>query len=349
MTQRPQRACVAQQQQQRPVAAAATADQAVGEEQQQQEQQSLAAVAGAPEQQQQAASIQGLQAALLQLSMAVNSKEADAALAAATTAALPLLRGCMQPQLVASMRESLGLLHAEACAGRDTGAVLQQALTAARELGENAAAADPAAELAAAASPAAAAAASPVEPAAIGGKRKPSRIAAAAPAKRARSEPPTTEQQAWLLEQPCGGCRDPDGEQVLCDFCMGSWHLGCHRPPLEAVPPGTWLCAACSSVEGRLAETEAALELHARWVQAKVPRVRRPFLGQLSYWAQGRLSLQFQDGEQWTHLTLQQASGRETLEGFSWIKLLPVTASVPMEVLQMFESKGWLVSSDNAP
>jgi hypothetical protein len=101
-------------------------------------------------------------------------------------------------------------------------------------------------------------------------------------------------------------------------------------------------------VEGRLAETDAALALHARWVQAKAPRVSRPFFGQLSYWAQGRLSLQFQDGEVWTGLTALQGSGRETLEGYSWVRLMPQTASVPAEVLQLFESKGWLVTADEA-
>jgi hypothetical protein len=100
-------------------------------------------------------------------------------------------------------------------------------------------------------------------------------------------------------------------------------------------------------VDGRLAETEAALALHARWVQAKVPRVSRPFWGQLSYWAQGRLSLQFQDGEVWTGLTTQQACGRETLEGFCWVRLMPKAAIVPSEVLQLFESNGWLVSTDD--
>jgi hypothetical protein len=73
-----------------------------------------------------------------------------------------------------------------------------------------------------------------------------------------------------------------------------------------------------------------------------------PFFGQLSYWAQGRLSLQFEDGEVWTGLTAQQGSGREPLEGYSWVRLMPKTASVPSQVMHVFESKGWLVSADEA-
>ena len=333
MEQRPQRACVAQQQQHL-AAAAGEADQpaAAAASQQQQQQQAAAAaeLPGGPH--------AALQAAVMELSMALSAAEADKALAAATAAAMPLLRAaCGHNELVASVRQNLVMLHAAACAGGDPSAALQQALSSVRELGKAAAAAavpalgEPTAALAAAT--------------AAGGKRPPESPAAAPSAKQAKCAA-APEQRAWLEQEPCGGCGDPAGEQVLCDFCMASWHLGCCSPPLEAVPPGTWLCGSCSSVEGRLAETEEALALHSRWVQAKAPRVSRPFFGQLSYWAQGRLSLQFQDGEVWTGLTAHQGSGRVTLEGYSWVRLMPQTASVPVEVVQLYENKGWLVAAD---
>jgi hypothetical protein len=214
---------------------------------------------------------------VMELSMALTAGEADKALAAAKAAAMPLLRACKQPELVALVRQSLGLLHVAACAASDPSAALQQALSSVRELGKAVVAAAPAPE-----EPTAAAA--PAEPgtpaplaAAAGGKRKPPESMAAAPsAKQARCDEAAQQQRAWLEQEPCGGCGDPAGEQVLCDFCMASWHLGCCCPSLEAVP----------------------------------------FLGQLSYWAQGRLSLQFQDGEVWTGLTALQGSGKETLEGY---------------------------------
>ena len=35
---------------------------------------------------------------------------------------------------------------------------------------------------------------------------------------------------------------------LLCDGCGTGWHLYCLRPPLKAVPAGTWLCPRCLEV-----------------------------------------------------------------------------------------------------
>ncbi len=45
----------------------------------------------------------------------------------------------------------------------------------------------------------------------------------------------------------CEVCLSPAGEKamLICDGCSTGWHLQCLRPPLAAVPPGTWVCPMC--------------------------------------------------------------------------------------------------------
>ena len=32
---------------------------------------------------------------------------------------------------------------------------------------------------------------------------------------------------------------------LLCDACGSGWHTYCLKPPLESIPPGTWVCPRC--------------------------------------------------------------------------------------------------------
>ncbi|XP_015282298.1 PREDICTED: autoimmune regulator [Gekko japonicus] len=46
-------------------------------------------------------------------------------------------------------------------------------------------------------------------------------------------------------DDECAVCRD-GGELICCDGCPKAFHLACLRPPLTAIPSGTWRCDSCS-------------------------------------------------------------------------------------------------------
>ncbi|XP_065858857.1 protein CHROMATIN REMODELING 4-like [Euphorbia lathyris] len=41
---------------------------------------------------------------------------------------------------------------------------------------------------------------------------------------------------------------DVGGDLLCCETCPRTYHLHCHSPPLDLVPPGTWQCQICSQV-----------------------------------------------------------------------------------------------------
>jgi hypothetical protein len=57
----------------------------------------------------------------------------------------------------------------------------------------------------------------------------------------------------------CVVCQDSGNEaaMVICDACNEGWHLQCMVPPLEAVPPGLWVCPACTVKGIRPEDVEA--------------------------------------------------------------------------------------------
>ena len=152
------------------------------------------------------------------------------------------------------------------------------------------------------------------------------------------------QQQQLVQDEPCASCGDKDGEQILRDFCLRSWHLQHHDPPLAEVPAGTWLCSQCSAA-GHLDAIKEALRLHARWVLSKFPGIGQQFYGQLSYSSVARLSIQYEDGEAYDLCTVSQVKGREPLVDHSRVKLLHERV-VPVEVVRAFKANGWYVEPE---
>jgi hypothetical protein len=58
-------------------------------------------------------------------------------------------------------------------------------------------------------------------------------------------DPSLAKPPADLACEVCGHVHDED-KMLLCDVCNTGWHLYCLRPPLSAVPPGDWICPACT-------------------------------------------------------------------------------------------------------
>jgi hypothetical protein len=266
------------------------------------------------------------------LAMAL-SDDADRELSSVTAATVPLLRmaGSSSHPLVQQVRDGLRQMHKAAVSGSGMPAGVQQAvMTALRSL-----AAQPADE------------AAPVEQA---GARAGAGAAAAGPAEAmgpsGAKQKHSSEQQAWIQEQPCQVCGSPDGDQLVCDACLRCWHLEHVVPaPLAVVPEGTWLCSECEAVAGLKEAVEEALSYHGRWVMSKFPRVAKPFLGQVSYSSMGCCSIKYSDGEAWDGVSVRQVRGQDVLEGHSWVKLQP--GGPPQEVLDVFQEKGWLVGAES--
>jgi hypothetical protein len=65
-------------------------------------------------------------------------------------------------------------------------------------------------------------------------------------AEEKKNGPATLSVQAWDDFDPdeCFICFD-GGEILLCDFCDRSYHLQCHRPPLDKIPEGEFKCMEC--------------------------------------------------------------------------------------------------------
>jgi hypothetical protein len=66
----------------------------------------------------------------------------------------------------------------------------------------------------------------------------------------------------------CGGKHSPDSV-ILCDGCDAEWHMSCLRPPLSAVPSGSWFCPHCSRDEKRVRAPDGGY-------RAKSSRTRAP-------------------------------------------------------------------------
>jgi hypothetical protein len=136
------------------------------------------------------------------------------------------------------------------------------------------------------------------------------------------------QQQELLQRQPCSSCGDPERDQLICEHCMRCWHLECLEPPLDAVPPGTWLCQDCNSPE-RMAAVKEALTYHSRWVVSAFWGIKGRYWGQLSYSSMGQLAIQYEDGERWDGVSVAQVKGNERLEKHRSMKLQPAAAEVP--------------------
>ena len=128
------------------------------------------------------------------------------------------------------------------------------------------------------------------------------------------------------------------------DFCLRSWHLHHHAPPLAEVPAGTWLCSECNAA-GHMERTKEALRLHARWVLSKFPNIGRQFYGQLSYSSMARLSIVYEDGDSYDLCTVSEVRGEEQLIDHSRVKLVP-EGVVPAEILTAFKANGWYVEPE---
>jgi hypothetical protein len=155
------------------------------------------------------------------------------------------------------------------------------------------------------------------------------------------------EQQQWLQQQellqhqPCATCSNPQGDQLICEFCLRCWHLTCLKPPLSAVPAGMWLCAECDTPE-HAAAVEEALNYHSRWVVSAFWGIRGQYWGQLSYSSMGTLAIQYEDGERWDGVSVAQVNG-SGLNKHRSIKLQPAAVEVPEKVMEVFVKQDWLV------
>eukprot|EP00850_Spirogloea_muscicola_P010437 SM000061S19264 [mRNA] locus=s61:425523:429702:- [translate_table: standard] len=89
------------------------------------------------------------------------------------------------------------------------------------------------------------------------------------------------EESSDAEEEECRRCSGPPGGggavMLECDVCLGGFHLACLDPPLAAVPPGDWACAACSSsgTGGPAAATAAGAAKAADDDQRHLERRRR--------------------------------------------------------------------------
>ena len=152
-----------------------------------------------------------------------------------------------------------------------------------------------------------------------------------------------------VADQPCVGCGDPSGEQVICDCCMACYHLRCHQPPLEGLPVAcTWLCSGCLEGCYTVEAIDAALALHGRWVTVKFPGIARVYWGQVSIGSHGTLVIQYDDAEARQGYTVEQVKGQDEVEGHSWIKLRAEGSLVPMQVMREFEKHNWLVVPESS-
>lgn len=62
----------------------------------------------------------------------------------------------------------------------------------------------------------------------------------------------------------CGLCKQEDESRlVYCDVCDKAYHLDCLEPPLDAAPPGRWICGLC--VECKYCTANAQSSLRLRW------------------------------------------------------------------------------------
>ncbi len=61
---------------------------------------------------------------------------------------------------------------------------------------------------------------------------------------------------------------------LLCDGCNQGWHMHCLRPPLRAVPQGTWLCPRCLAHMSELPQTEEAAR---EWPEQQLSQLLFPF------------------------------------------------------------------------
>jgi hypothetical protein len=152
-----------------------------------------------------------------------------------------------------------------------------------------------------------------------------------------------------VADQPCAGCGDPSGDQVICDCCMECFHLACHQPALAGLPtPGTWLCSGCLDGGYTVEAIDAALALHGRWVTAKFPEIARVYWGQVSIDSHGTLVIQYDDAEARRGYTVEQVRGHEETEGHSWIKLRAEGSRVPVQVMREYEKHKWLVVPESS-
>jgi len=62
----------------------------------------------------------------------------------------------------------------------------------------------------------------------------------------------------------CGLCKEEDESRlVYCDLCDKGYHLDCVEPPLDAAPPGRWICGLCVSC--RYCDESDQVSLRPRW------------------------------------------------------------------------------------
>jgi len=155
----------------------------------------------------------------------------------------------------------------------------------------------------------------------------------------------------------CETCHSADDEEymLLCDKCNRATHLYCAVPPLEAVPPGIWLCSDClaqgftaSQVEQQRSQDlqlelqqqrsddltpaqKRAKQLHGRLVvktfNDESTNLPRPFWGKLYFVGPGQgpnLLVQYEDQDSET-CTLQTMRRKG-------IKLMPEGTELPAGV-----------------
>merc|ERR1712060_909594 len=76
------------------------------------------------------------------------------------------------------------------------------------------------------------------------------------------------------LNASCSVCSsaEPEDELLMCDgfgeTCLNCYHIGCHSPPLDAVPKDAWLCKGCKAREtkgnGKVADIASQVSAKAK-------------------------------------------------------------------------------------